>query len=443
MGSPICGAETFFYESISKRVNKILDCQNKLTDLKNPQVELLLLRSCLSLCKINHLIRTVPCAKIQEQLSEFDHGLRRSLETILLSSISDMAWKQASLPIRLGGLGLREASRSSSAAFIGSCNASRPVALRLLHGQLHSSATDEEILFFPGEHEQWQYLQRLLPDIKDCSQNATQHHLQSLLDSSLSNSLKHNASLRDRARLNTISAQHAGAWLRALPNSNLGLAMPQKEFMISLRLWLGISLFASDSARCPCKQTLDRFGDHLLGCGQGNWRIRRHDAICDVFLHALSVDNANCRREQRCTADNQSRPGDVFHPDFEQGSPTYFDISIRNSFQTQYITKAAQYAGAAAEAGENEKDRRHEAFVTATGGIFHPLVVETFGLWTNHSLSVIKTIARRLAFHGNLSVSKATTNLHEQLSTKLWLYNAKMILYRLSLDCSDSAVLSI
>ena len=55
--------------------------------------------------------------------------------------------------------------------------------------------------------------------------------------------------------------------------------------------------------------------------------------------------------------------------------------------------------------------------------------------------SKLKNIARRLAFHGNLSVSKATTNLHEQRLVKLWLYNAKMDLHRLSLDCTESSLL--
>jgi hypothetical protein len=36
-----------------------------------------------------------------------------------------------------------------------------------------------------------------------------------------------------------------------------------------------------------------------------------------------------------------SRPGDVYHPDFDQGHPTYFDISVRNSLQASYIIQAA------------------------------------------------------------------------------------------------------
>lgn len=49
------------------------------------------------------------------------------------------------------------------------------------------------------------------------------------------------------------------------------------------------SFLASDFARCLWNQILDLFGDQLLGCRQGNWRIRHHNALCGVLFHALSV----------------------------------------------------------------------------------------------------------------------------------------------------------
>ena len=101
-----------------------------------------------------------------------------------------------------------------------------------------------------------------------------------------------------------------------------------------------------------------------------------------------------------------SRPGNVFHPDFDQGLPTYFDIiSVRNSLQPSYVVQAATRVGIATEAGEIEKDIRHNSWVSDSGSVFHPLVVESLGLWTAHSLKILKTIARRLTFHNNISQS--------------------------------------
>ena len=167
-----------------------------------------------------------------------------------------------------------------------------------------------------------------------------------------------------------------------------------------------------------CFQTLpvqsSRFGDHLLGCGQGNWRTWCHEVLCDVILHALPVDSANHRKEQRCSSDNSMRPCDVFHSDFEQGLPTYFDATVRNSLQPLNNVQAACPAGVTAEAGENEKDSGPETLVAATGSVchLHP---------SDSGHHIVKAIARRLDFHGNLSISKATTNIREQLSVKLWL----------------------
>ena len=109
----------------------------------------------------------------------------------------------------------------------------------------------------------------------------------------------------------------------------------------SLRFWLGVALFSLDSVSklCSCSHHLDRFGDHLLSLGQGDWRTWHHEALCDVILHQLLVDNAKCRKEQRCSSDNSMRPGDVFRVDFEQGLPTYFNVTVRNSLQPLYIVK--------------------------------------------------------------------------------------------------------
>ena len=58
--------------------------------------------------------------------------MRHSLCQITNSSVSDPAWMQATLLLRFGGLGLRSALVSSSAAFLGSCNATRDLVQRLL-----------------------------------------------------------------------------------------------------------------------------------------------------------------------------------------------------------------------------------------------------------------------------------------------------------------------
>ena len=68
-------------------------------------------------------------------------------------------------------------------------------------------------------------------------------------------------------------------------------------------------------------------------------------------------------------------------------------------------------AGAAREAGEVEKDSRHEEDVTASGCIFFPLVVESLGLWTPTSLQVLWAIALKETTVNGIPHGLAVRNL--------------------------------
>ena len=103
----------------------------------------------------------------------------------------------------------------------------------------------------------------------------------------------------------------------------MGLAIPPHDFTIAL-LWLGIPLFPS-LPLCTCLSVIDQFGDHLLGCSHGPLRIQHHNALVSVVHHALLQDHSGVLREQGISSD-QSRPGDIYHPDFHLGRPAYFDL---------------------------------------------------------------------------------------------------------------------
>ena len=148
----------------------------------------------------------------------------------------------------------------------------------------------------------------------------------------------------------------------------------------------------------------------------------------DILYHHLKQDNQNVRVEQRVSGDTNHRPGDIHHPDFCNGRPTFFDISIRNTMKPDNIASASIAAGSAAAEGELCKDHKFLSMVEAVGGSFVPLVVETFGVWTPYATKMLKCIATHLSLHNGLSASDSYRNLIQQLSVKLWQYNAKLIL---------------
>ena len=138
----------------------------------------------------------------------------------------------------MGGLGLREASAAALPAFVGSRNSMRDLALHLL-GADPVDPGDSDYIPSSEESQAREQLYLILPDLLH---SASQRSIQRALDSLSFTSLKASLCLRDQARLNTIASSYAGAWLRALPNPLLGLAMPQQEFCMAIRLWLGIKL---------------------------------------------------------------------------------------------------------------------------------------------------------------------------------------------------------
>ena len=125
---------------------------------------------------------------------------------------------------------------------------------------------------------------------------------------------------------------------------------------------------------------IDHNGDHLLGCGHKLLRIHRHESLCDIVYHLLHQGGPFIRREQRLSGASQDRPCDIFHSDFLNGKPTYFDLTVRNSLQPGIINLSSISAGVAGLQGEQSKNSKYASTVEKAGGEFVPLAVETLGL---------------------------------------------------------------
>ena len=117
---------------------------------------------------------------------------------------------------------------------------------------------------------------------------SSQNDLQASLDDQLFASIFNTSTIRDQARLRAVahSSGVSSGWLKAIPQPTLGLAFSPHEFVIAVRLWLGVPLFPL-LPLCTYLSVIDQFGDHLLGCSHGPLRIQRHDALVSIVHHAL------------------------------------------------------------------------------------------------------------------------------------------------------------
>jgi len=107
----------------------------------NSQDPLILLRSSFSAPKVLHLLRCCPSVG-HNSLAKFDALLRRSIQLITNSDISDIQWIQASLPVKDGGLPVRRVSSLALPAFL----ASAASTLSLQVDNLAESPNSDEFL---------------------------------------------------------------------------------------------------------------------------------------------------------------------------------------------------------------------------------------------------------------------------------------------------------
>ena len=213
-----------------------------LQDLEDPQVELLLLRSCLGVCKLNHLLRTIPPGSVDSELLWFDDNLR-CLFVMLLVPIRP-GFRLLCLVLLVAELLQRPFGccvRSSTFA---------PSFCLPFQGAL---------LLCPP----FQMKSLPLPICLLCFLVLLCQRCISFISIFVSLS---SCSLCDQASISAISSHAcASAWL--IPSVSLGLTMSRQEFVCSLWYWLGIPLFVStDSIRCSCGS--------VVGCGHGPMRIR-------------------------------------------------------------------------------------------------------------------------------------------------------------------------
>ena len=281
--------------------------------------------------------------------------------------------------------------------------------------------------FFPSPslvfHQHWAS-QEFLPDWSppDCP---SQHSLQAALDSDQLHHLLNASTTWDYAHLSsTYMGQFTSFWLLAISSPNFGLDIAGCEFTHALRysffdLWL-------------CGFALDPDGDYLLGYVQGLLRIHYHDVL-HIFCSKLSIKIIIKLKESSAFWLFCYLPRRHFPPWFDDYKPTYFDISVRNSLLPQFLNRASFSASIISSVSEMDKNIKYNHSGSSAGFVFFPLVVKTLDLWTDSSISLLHHITACTTLRSGASQAQAFHNLPKQLSIKLWSYNVKILLCRISL----------
>ncbi|GJZ19199.1 putative reverse transcriptase domain-containing protein, partial [Tanacetum coccineum] len=234
LGGAVSRDAGFISSLAVKRASRAVELMSLLPSLRDPQSELLLLRSCMGVAKLLFGLRTCQPMYIGEAVSIFDNGLRRAIEAIVVCGgpfFGDFQWRLASLTIRFGGLGL--------------CSAENGCGI-------------------DGADSDYGYaLDRVRMSLPE-------------FDLSVSFDL----SPRQKAVVECLRAPRAQNFLTVISIEGLGQHMSAFEYRTILKYLLMIPLFLVDEP-CPVfrKVCLDSFGEHAVHCKELSGFKYRHDLV--------------------------------------------------------------------------------------------------------------------------------------------------------------------
>ena len=233
---------------------------------------------------------------------------------------------------------------------------------------------------------------------------------------------------RERARLLSLSLDHAGDWLNTPPLKALGLHLRPPEFVLALKYRLGLPVFDT-AGPCPaCLRESDVYGDHAMCCGSGGERISRHNNLRDTFYETAVAAGLGPVKEGRfLLPGTDRRPADVLVPHWTGGKDAAMDVTIVTPIQGATLPGAANTAGHALDHAYTRKVNGAEEECRQQGIAFLPLVAESFGGWHSGAVREVKKLGAALARHTGQDEAEAVSHLWGRLGILLQRGNAAII----------------
>jgi hypothetical protein len=262
---------------------KLSNLQTMSKRLQEEEVEnheaLFLLRHCFAMPKLTYFLRTSPCFLKPDILEKFDKIVKDALENILNIDLHERAYDQATLPVALGGLGLRPASEVALAGFLSSVCATKAISRSLMP----PNTGDQENSLWESACSIWKdkAAQNEIPEIAIYQSNWDKE----LYDLRYQRLLHSSPNIEERARLLAVSSQSASDWLHAIPIPSLGLKLDPMSLKISCGLRLGSTL--CHPYQCICGANVESNGRHGLACNLQMGRRSRHGQVNDLVKRAL------------------------------------------------------------------------------------------------------------------------------------------------------------
>ncbi|KAG0715538.1 Retrotransposable element SLACS protein [Chionoecetes opilio] len=306
-----------------------------------------------SVPRCTYLMRAAPTYLAPQDLLNIDEAMRSAISLTCNIALTDKSWIQASLPTRLGGIGVRRMEDVALPAYISSLSATRDL-IRLINGRAGDDGSAQLAPALTAFSD-------LYPTLDDTDFNANTQIPQRKLDEAASrcrlDTLLQDSNQVHRAHLLAAAEPHTGAWLDALPVEKLGLLLPDEAVRVGVAMRLGAPVCLPH--RCKCGSTADSLGHHHLSCCRDPGRLPRHAAINDILRRGLAAAGVPALLEPRgLDRGDGRRPDGVTLTPFSIGRSLLWDATCTNTFGATHVTDCAISPGAAARAAEQRKRTR-------------------------------------------------------------------------------------
>jgi hypothetical protein len=235
-------------------------------------------------------------------------------------------------------------------------------------------------------------------------------------------SRRHDAkgSVRDRARLACQKGTVATGWLRALPNKALRTEIPDTEFRLLLRWWLGLPILPVGATLpgCPmCKDALDPYGDHFVCC-ELNGGAQRHNAFRDAFFAVCARYRVAVEKEVECLANK--RPADILLLQWSRGQHVAVDFVCTHPAGVAQHPLVAENAAKHCNRAEARKVQADGPVCEAKGWGFSPFAINTWGGMGSSAKAVLFEVTKRMmADLQGWPRTKALEDIRQSLSVTL------------------------
>ncbi|NJL56119.1 hypothetical protein HC928_13765 [bacterium] len=354
--------------------------------LVGAQDALLLLRASFSAPRVQYLMRCSPSVD-HPALTRFDQQLRSAISGITNTSLTDTQWLQASLPIRMGGLGIRRVASLALPAYLASAASTLPIQSSLL-----IDTTVDKDKFLSDYIAQWQVKtgQEVQLDALPVRQVSWDQPCVVLDRERVQSELVDQTA---KARFEAISAPHAGDWLLALPLPTCGLQLDDEAVRVAVSLRLGVNLGAAHTCRCGAE--VDCRGLHSLVCKKAPGRIMRHQQLNDLVKRALTSVGVPATKEPvGLLRSDGRRPDGMSLIPWCEGKMVVWDVTVATTLAQSYVDDAARGAGVVAEQAATRKRDKYAEL--ARSYLFLPLAFENLGPMNAEAVEFFKEVGRRL-----------------------------------------------